>query len=271
MNIAVIGLGGIGRRHLRNFLALDCTVFPYDITSDVYTLEQALDRADGVVIATPPDSHAEIARQTDKPLLVEKPIALTVEDAQWIADRSVCLVGYQWRYDAGMLAKHAEAIALGPLTYISTRYGYDGASSTPQAMATAQKMGAILDCSHAIDYLRWIAGHIVAVQGCVIKDGLEADLVLRFASGASGYADLWLNRPLKCAWVAGTAERRAVFWQRPLDSPNTDAMYREEARHFLRCITGEARPMTDGFDAIETLRVCLAAQTAAREQRWVTL
>jgi len=69
MNIAVIGLGGIGRRHVGNFQSLGCGVKAWDANPDAWpesdctaaTLDAALDGADGVVIATPPDSHVYLA------------------------------------------------------------------------------------------------------------------------------------------------------------------------------------------------------------------
>ena len=69
MNIAVIGLGGIGKRHVGNFRTLGCEVRAWDINPNAWgeldcirpTLGEALDGADGVVIATPPDSHMDLA------------------------------------------------------------------------------------------------------------------------------------------------------------------------------------------------------------------
>jgi predicted dehydrogenase len=97
MNVAVIGCGYWGKNLVRNFnqldaLAMVCDATPAgratainlvphaEVTADV---EDAL-RADvsGVVIATPAESHATLARralQAGKDVLVEKPLALTYE------------------------------------------------------------------------------------------------------------------------------------------------------------------------------------------------
>lgn len=98
--LGLIGAGRHGRRYLmrenggRRLVSVlqhknrpDCPVdWSGEITTD---LEKHLRALDGVIIATPPDSHrqyAEAAILAGLPVLVEKPLALTWEDCEAIID-----------------------------------------------------------------------------------------------------------------------------------------------------------------------------------------
>jgi predicted dehydrogenase len=225
MNIAVIGLGSIGRRHLGNFHAIGVetlraydasetqrhalgTQFPYARITP--TLEAALDGADGVVVCTPPSSHLEIARLAAARgghLMIEKPLAGSSEglddllracDARGLR----VLTAYNWRYWPPM--QFAERLLregrIGAVRAGRTEYAYHLSTRYPGAdyrrfyMADAkQGGGCLLDESHAIDYMRWLMGEVVEVSAAVEHvSSLEittddlADLTVRFASGAIG-------------------------------------------------------------------------------------
>jgi len=48
-------------------------------------------------------------------------------------------------------------------------------------------------------------------------------------------------------------------------------MYLDEMKHFLRCATGEEKPVLDVFDAARVLQIALAAKEFAVKQRWIEL
>ena len=83
----------------------------------------ALDGVDAVTIATPPDTHAEIARRalaTGKHLILEKPFARNVAEGEALCEAAakanrVALVGTEFRFDAGqaMLARTVASGAIG--------------------------------------------------------------------------------------------------------------------------------------------------------------
>ena len=101
VRVAVVGAGNWGRNHVRTLatmpdieLATVCDT-DADRRADVTrqypgvrvtdSLDQALDGVDGVVVATPVASHAAVASQAlmrGLPTLIEKPIALSVKDAE---------------------------------------------------------------------------------------------------------------------------------------------------------------------------------------------
>jgi predicted dehydrogenase len=124
MRVAVVGCGYWGSKHVRvlhavaavdHVVAVDSRVerlrdlkrgFP---GIDVFErLDDVLDDADAVVIATPPETHvkcAMAAMQAGKSVLVEKPLATSTLDARRLVDTAhrlgvVLAVGHTFEYNA---------------------------------------------------------------------------------------------------------------------------------------------------------------------------
>jgi predicted dehydrogenase len=143
MRVAVIGLGSAGARHARNLLDLGHEVVGFDPVAsppheDVElsdTLEAAIGRADAVIVASPNSLHAEqalAALELRKPVLVEKPLAVTVVDAELItaaAERTgaVCGVAMNLRFHPGVvrLKRLVDEGALGDVRFAQVSFGYD--------------------------------------------------------------------------------------------------------------------------------------------------
>ena len=272
MRIAVIGLGSIGCRHARNFHALGCDVREYDLglTPDT-PVESVVAGCDAAVIATPPESHVELAwaaLSAGCHVMCEKPLALDMAETGLLLSRfrqaeKTFMVAYPWRYDRSMNEKRRRVQEdIGPVQSWGAWYSYNSPN------ATALRMGPLLDCSHAIDFLRWLLGEPEALTARWGDQGETVSVAMRF-QGAPGHALLSLTTPLRCDWeIAG--EHGAVDWSRARDVDyDLNDMYLAEAAHFLACLRGEAQPLTDGWDARETLRICLAARKANEEGRWI--
>lgn len=101
--VAIIGAGGWGKNHVRNFAALGKLSLICDLSAkarerqaasypDVLVAEDFnahLDAFDAAVVATHAPSHAQVATQlleAGKDLLVEKPLALSGDDARKLRD-----------------------------------------------------------------------------------------------------------------------------------------------------------------------------------------
>ena len=101
--IAIIGAGGWGKNHVRNFASLGKLALVCDVAEDVRAqhaeehpsvpvvadFTKHLDDFDAAVVATDAPSHAEVATallEADKDLLVEKPLALSGDDARRLRD-----------------------------------------------------------------------------------------------------------------------------------------------------------------------------------------
>jgi len=328
VKLAIIGLGSIGRRHLANFhavgvenltawdvdaAALSAAKRDFPFATVTSTLEPALDSVDGVIVCTPPDSHLALGRlalERGAHVMVEKPLTITVDGVEaWLRDcdakRVRVLTAYCWRYWPLMLL--AERLLkegrIGALRAARTEYAYHliphryGRRDYRQFYMAkkAQGGGCLLDESHAIDYMRWLAGEIVEVSAVVDRiSSLEletddiADLTVRFASGALGNIHMNLFAWNMHGHFEFMGEGGVLQWRRfenevRLFDPKADRwevypstaqlndMYVEEARHFVACVRGEAMPACDGWDGLKTMKVIEAARRSAAERRWVTV
>lgn len=314
MKIAIIGLGSIGRRHFDNFRALGCEVFAWDSSpaamlgfyDPIYctrTLDEALDGVDGVVICTPPNAHIDmlgIASLSCDKIMVEKPLAHSVGEAKsGFADYHRVLVAYPWRHWPPI--QHVKALvesgAIGTIKAVSVTYGahldrhyptHAPARTDSYMRRIATGGGCLLDCSHAIDFVRWICGEITDVSGVVERRVIDmeaddaADLMVRFASDATGIFRLGLYFPEVRGELEIVGTEGVIRWSRTANTVTVNGkttqyteplgdMYVHEARHFLAVIRGEAEPVCSGWDGLQTLRVCEAARRASDEKRWVTV
>ncbi len=122
LRVAVIGVGHLGRHHARILAAMPdvrlagvvdtiperATEIAASTGSVAFTDHRDLfDRVDAVVVAVPTELHAAIAvpfLQQGTPVLVEKPMSRTLEDADWMiaaaeAGRTVLAVGHTERHN----------------------------------------------------------------------------------------------------------------------------------------------------------------------------
>ena len=156
-----------------------------------------------VGIATPDHVHRDVviaAAEAGAAILVEKPLATTVEDAEATAavvrERGVCLmVDFHSRYSPPFnVAK--DAIERGELgTLVSAYYRINDTIEVPLRMLSWAADSSILWFlgSHAVDTLRWFTGAdvtrvysreirtVLAGQGHDMADGYRS--MLEFASG----------------------------------------------------------------------------------------
>lgn len=147
LDVGVIGLGNIGRYHADSFQRLGQTIaggvdtsdearesFASDYNTQAFaTFEELVEHGiDCLLIATPNRYHeqyAVAALERDIPVLVEKPLAHSVESAERIvaaADNSnaFCMVGFHKRFINGIEALKDRIVAheLGDLHYIEANY-----------------------------------------------------------------------------------------------------------------------------------------------------
>ncbi len=146
LRVGVAGIGYWGSKHVRTMRSLDsvASVTVIDPSAehvarlrhsfpevDAYPdLESALPHIDAVIIATPPSTHAPLAcaaMEAGKHVLVEKPFATNVLDAQRMVDLAeergvVLMVGHTFEYHSAVWALR-EMVArgdLGDLYYLDT-------------------------------------------------------------------------------------------------------------------------------------------------------
>jgi predicted dehydrogenase len=314
-SIAVIGLGSIGLRHARNFMAEGARVCGYDpdaarrklLADDggvaCETSAAALDGVTAAVIASPSAMHLDHMRaalDADCHLFVEKPLAHASDGLKELLDRArakgrLVFAGLNLRLHPAVRAAH-ERISQGRIgrtlwaRLMTASYLPDWRPHQDYRRGYAADPasgGIVLDLIHEIDLARHLMGPLALVHAATVRSGaLEidgadiADLVLRRADGAQVSVHLdYVTRPrqrrTEVAGENGLIEidldaRRMTRWT--VDGVRAEEEsfaggyaddYVAEARLFLDCIAGRARPACDGAEALEVLSLALAARTAA--------
>jgi predicted dehydrogenase len=222
VRIAVAGAGSIGIRHIEEIqrsqgAVLSAIIDPSPKAIEVGEREDAPvyrslaeflvgDRPDGVVLATPNQMHVEQGLQciaADVPVLIEKPIAHTLEDGTRLvqaAERANArlLVGHHRRHSP-ILHKAIEIIQSGVLGQLVAAIGCavfykpDGYYDGPYAWRKEPGGGPILlNMIHEVDNLRAMVGEIVAVQA------IASSAIRKFSGGRYGG-----DQPALREWGAG--------------------------------------------------------------------
>jgi len=143
LEVVVVGYGNWGSKHVRVFSSMPdvkVTVVDRDplrlaeagraypnVKLDE-SLDRVLESADVVVVATPPRSHAPIAHaaiQANCHVLIEKPLATSVEDCEELIDAALLqgvhlMVGHTFEHDAAIwkLREIVQSGELGEIHYI---------------------------------------------------------------------------------------------------------------------------------------------------------
>lgn len=279
-------------------------------------LEEALrDReVDAVFISTPNSLHAEqaiAAARAGKHVLCEKPMALTVADAQAMVEacraNGVKLgVGFHLRHHpAHQMARRLVAQGeLGALTMAMGQWAIDGRRlsrggwwADPEMAGAGILMGT---GTHVVDLLRFVLGREVT-EVCAFSDGqrpdkpLEANMLalLRFEGGVHGVLVCSRNfaYPRNDLVVHGEDGKLVgvdTVWEAMrghLEIANGGGtarwefacqeaeteLYRRQIVSFNRCLADGSEPSASGEDGLEVVRLTEAILVSAREGRSVSV
>ena len=222
LRIAVIGAGLIGRRHIALVhenqnccLVAVCDAHPdaeqtaikYGVPfyRDVVTMLD-MEQIDGAILATPTNLHTSIGiacAERGVHLLVEKPIAGTLEEGQWLVDSAekhniYLLVGHHRRHNP-LVQKAREIVqsgAIGDLVGVMATFALLKPIDYYNVTWRTQLGGGpvLTNLIHDIDNMRFICGEIETifaatsskVRGFAVED--TASVTMRFANGALGSA-----------------------------------------------------------------------------------
>jgi predicted dehydrogenase len=241
--------------------------------------------------------------------MMEKPLSHSLagleEVARELEDRGLwMMVAYSMRFHPGIVKLKAllDESAVGHVLSVRAECGqylpdwhpwedYRGWYMSKED----QGGGAIVDMSHEIDYLRWFFGDVEELTAVVTKvSDLDIDtddlseVILRFCSGLLGslHLDLLQRVYRRTCTIIGTegtitwdynAHAVQLYtagsgrWQTFEYEFDRNAYFIEELKHFLACLSGEARPRVDFEDGRNTLKVVLAAKQSSRQRRWVSV
>lgn len=328
-HVVVAGLGSIGRRHLANARALEpaahITVWrhrpsdagepPAGADRLVVGDDPAFDQPPTcAIVCGPASTHVAVARRLaglGAHLLVEKPIAAAPDGVAELiefcnAHRLTLAVGYNLRFLAPLrvLRDAVTSGRIGRVVSIRAEVGQYLPDWRPgrdyRAGVTASASlggGALLELSHELDYVRWIAGEVTAVSartatlGDLALDVEDtAEILLEFESGALGsvHLDLLQRTPSRSCKVVGTDgtltwdggtnavrlfSAASPDWSElhPAAPLDRNEMYLDELRHFLSCVRGAATPAVTGDDGRRVLDIVQAARESSRTRRAMSL
>ena len=229
LGIGVIGLGRLGYQHAMNVTrtmgarlaavsdpfaeALNRAVEDFGAAAYIDYREMLQNpEVDAVVVATPTQTHYEVLMDViaaGKPILVEKPITFTVEEAEKIieaVDKAglYLQVGFMRRFDPGHVAakKMIESGACGKPIYI---HDCQRDPNGPPPAYVPQSGGIFVDMGiHDLDVARWLMGCEITeiyAQGAVLKheylkeldDVDNGQMLLRFENGGLGMIEISRN------------------------------------------------------------------------------
>jgi len=233
MKYLIAGLGSVGRRHMRNLIALgekDIVLYRtrkatmpedelagYPVETD---LREALKKhkPDAVIVANPTSLHLQTAvpaAEAGCHILLEKPISGSLEEISQLEaavqkSGSKVLVAYQFRFHPGML-RAKKLISDGEIGRVISAHVHFGEylpawhpwEDYRQGYAARADLGGgvVLTQCHSLDYLPWLVGKVMSVWGFTgTLSDLEVDVEdtaeigLRFESGALGNLHLDFNQ-----------------------------------------------------------------------------
>lgn len=311
MSVAVIGCGYWGKNLVRDFHKLGALsaiadnddeqakamASQYDVPA--MDIEQIL--ADGsikgIVIAAPAEYHAELAMRgfsAGKHVYVEKPISLSIEDAEAMIEASkkadrILMVGHLLQYHPIFLKLKA-MVADGELGKL--RYIYSRRLSLGKLRTTENVLWSF--APHDISMILTLAGEepseIQGTAGNFLQDKISdfASVHMSFPNGIKAHIDVsWLN-PFKEQRLVVVGDKGMVeFCDSEPEWENKLKLYRHEAyiedgqpvvrkaeaecitveqdnplanecRHFLRFMANNETPFTDGQEALAVLKVLRA-------------
>lgn len=316
--VGIIGVGGIARTHHRASVKMPdlAIVGITDTDADrlkersrewdvpAYESVEALLEGDveSVFICTPPLSHRALAEQASaagKHIYLEKPIALSLEDADAIiaaaqAAGIILMVGYNLRYDPVRRAiiEQAQSGGLGDLVlvweehwmYRDTQDWLRFLEGGPWRKSYEASGGRMSEFgTHIVNWQQAVAGPIREVTGyarTITAPEVVDDFNLahfKFEQGV-GMLNLAIAASTPPRWSFGAVGIRGTIYSdgqqlclQPRDGNLTclvDTLPCESRwEHFFRCIERGEQPLSDGADARATLTVVLAFYESARSER----
>lgn len=257
--------------------------------------EALQEKPDAVFITNPTSVHLTAARQAvtaGAHVFIEKPISHTSAGvASFLANaqrkRRVVYVGYHFRHHPQLktIKRLIQKNALGSVfhaRFTTGEYlpGWHPWEDYRKGYAARRDLGGgvLLTQSHDIDTALWLFGNPTRVEGVARRSGHlatsaddTADLILHYrqALTVSIHLDYLATPPVKRLEIYGTQGN--VRWNyhtatldigqgkrmrsTQLKNFERNAMYVEELREFIRCITTKREPESDGVAGARVLAI----------------
>jgi predicted dehydrogenase len=242
-------------------------------------------------------------------VFIEKPMSNSLDNIDELLEKGkkqnkIIFVGYNFRFHPGIrfVKEKIEGGEIGRVLSARAEFGQYLPDWRPwqdyRKSYTSRKDlggGIILDGSHEIDYIRWFLGEVSEVScfadrisSLEVETEDTAEILLRLKSGAIvgihlDFVQRAYSRNCKLIGEKGvitwslldknvgiySAERKK--WQIFSFETEINDMYVNEIKHFINCVLGKEKPLIDGADGKETLRVALAAKKSAETKKVVKM
>jgi len=330
IKILVLGCGSIGKRHIRNLIAMKVgkiIVFDPDdkkraAINDDFSVEsyKDLDKAlfgnkfDVAFICSPPNYHVSQAlRLLEEGIhcFIEKPLSHDLNDIDKLIEQAeknkkIVLVGYSIRFSSA-IRKVKEVIdsgAIGRILSIKASVGYYLPFWRPaedyKAGYGARKElggGVVLDASHEIDYVRYLAGEVSEVFAVCKKisdlnidteDFAEITMLHKSGIYSQIHLDYLQSNYRRSCEIIGS--EGMLLWdinERTLKkynlsdkeyhvyyeglNANVNEMYIEEVNHFFRCTLGLDKPLIDIAEGKRILEIVMNIKKSSKEKRMLSI
>jgi len=214
MDIAVIGMGAMGRTHyamLKEHVGINAKILCDTNQAQLEGLEaeikttnvsEAIDQADVVMVATPTHLHAGIVLEAltkGKTVFCQKPLARTLDEAKQILEAvrsngKPFQVGYIMRYSSvwnkvkEMMEKIGSPIFWREIWHINGQ-------SYPPWLSGSEGGGVLFEDSHRLEFLCHALGKPIAVMGFVDsftpKYHDTMGVMIKFQNGTAMWSDSW--------------------------------------------------------------------------------
>jgi UDP-2-acetamido-3-amino-2,3-dideoxy-glucuronate N-acetyltransferase len=317
--IALVGCGYWGKNLCRNFHALGALSAVVDTTKSGQITARSIapdaqisDRLDdvlsndqilGVALATPAETHTDLAIQSlqaGKDVFIEKPMALSMEDAKKmkkVAEETgrILMVGHLLEYHPAVL-KLSEVIVsgeLGKINYIySNRLNFGKVRTEENALWSF----APHDVAVILRLMEKAPIEVSACGGSYLTSGIADTTMsnIRFSDDSRAHIFVsWLHPFKEQRLVVVGDKKMAIFndvapfgeklqlypqnveFDGPIpvlkkedaelvEHADTEPL-REECKHFLKCIQSRKQPLTNAQSGIDVLKVLHACQQSIEQ------
>lgn len=323
--LGVVGVGVFGEVHLRSLLTLEdvsveaiCDIDKkrlaevakrYSIANSYSNLDSMLDdqNLDGVVIATPDHLHLQPVKKVAAkkiPILLEKPLATTLEDANSIVNivektGAKVLMGFimRWVPEINHLRQAIQDGRLGKITNIYTR------RITRQASANRFKGRCTINeylAVHDLDLMLWLLGSDLETIYTIKGDFVVAEKygtpdfywnILRWSNGAVGVIHVaWdeqqthlsshkyvgenefiIKGTKGSARLSRPSENLRYYLSDKYETVDLTPYHLNELKFFIDCIRSNVEISPNVYDGLTVVKIIHAAENSAREGKPVKI
>lgn len=291
VNVLILGLGSIGRRHARilRTIAPEARLFalrsgkgwgPEEGVTDIHDIAEIPGKTDLAIISSPTDlhpAHIDLIAPLRPFLFIEKPLALTAKEGERIADTVdqagiKSYVGCQLRFLPALrelhdeLREHPRPIVSASTVCRSWMPDWQpGRDYRESFRASLERSGGVhLELIHELDYMIWLLGNPESRTVTLGRSPLlemsawsDAHYELRYPGFTAtidlSYASKERERVLKVQFADGGVREIDLF----VSPEELNQVYTAQMRHTLACMAGTETSLHTVRESLKTLTLAL--------------